>query len=349
MKRPISLLIALLMAASVLTACGNADSTASDPVTLPHTDAVTTTLEEIISDITSVTTAEVMTEVTTTAEEATTTEVTTTEATATEAVTTTEATTTTVTTTTKKTATTTEKASTTTKKTTTTPKTTTTAKPVTTTKRVVANDGEGRLAGIKIGIDPGHQRRSNSGLETVAPGSSEKKKKVSSGTQGVSTGIAEYVTVLEISLMLRDKLEAEGATVYMTRETHDVDISNQERAKMMNNYGVDLMLRVHCDGSSNSSARGIGLYVSKSNSIAKISYEYASIMLPIITQYTGANNRGVTVNDSYTGQNWAEVPCMMIECGFMSNKEDDKLLNDPAYQDKLTDGILEGMVACFAD
>lgn len=345
MKRPISLLTALLMAASVLTACGNADSTASDNVTAPQTDAVTTVVEEIVTDITSATAAEV----TATAEEATTTEVTTAEATATEAVTTTEAATTTVTTTTKKTATTTEKASATTKKTTTTPKTTTTAKPATTTKRVAANDGDGRLAGIKIGIDPGHQRRSNSGLEAVAPGSSEKKKKVSSGTQGVSTGIAEYVTVLEISLMLRDKLEAEGATVYMTRETHDVDISNQERAKMMNNYGVDLMLRVHCDGSSNSSARGIGLYVSKSNSIAKISYEYASIMLPIITQYTGANNRGVTVNDSYTGQNWAEVPCMMIECGFMSNKEDDKLLNDPAYQDKLTDGILEGMVACFAD
>ncbi len=208
-------------------------------------------------------------------------------------------------------------------------------------------DGSGLLSGIKIGIDPGHQRYANTAPETVAPNSTETKYKVTGGAQGVATGIPEYVTVLDISKKLRDKLEAEGAEVYMTRETHDVDISNQERAKMMNDYGVNLMLRVHCDSSENSSRQGIALYVSASNSIAEISREYAEIILPYVTDATGANNNGIVQNDNYTGQNWSEVPCMMIECGFVSNSYEDKLLNSDAYQELLTDGILQGIIACF--
>jgi len=210
-----------------------------------------------------------------------------------------------------------------------------------------ANIQEGVLSGIKIGIDPGHQQYANTDPETIAPNSTETKYKVTGGAQGVSTGIPEYVTVLDISKKLRDKLEAEGAEVYMTRETHDVDISNQERAKMMNEYGVDLMLRVHCDSAENSSKQGIALYVSQSNSIAEISREYAEIILPYVTDATGANNNGIVQNDNYTGQNWAEVPCMMIECGFVSNPSEDELLNSNGYQEMLTDGILQGIIACF--
>ena len=121
----------------------------------------------------------------------------------------------------------------------------------------------GRLTGVKIGIDPGHQAHGNSAQEAVAPGSSETKAKVSSGTYGRFTGVPEYEVNLDISLQLRDALEALGCEVYMTRETNDVDISNQERAIMMNELGVDLVLRIHCNGSTNKSAQGIGLYIRK--------------------------------------------------------------------------------------
>lgn len=347
-KKPITALIAVMISACALAACGNADS--SDGVSLPQTEtsAVTTAAEatEPVTELTTTTEAVTEEATTTTPEETTTTteEITTaTPETTTTAVTTTTTTATQTTTTTAKATTTTKKATTTVAKTTTISATTTTA------KKVVSYDGTNRLEGVLIGIDPGHQRKGNSAQETVAPGSTATKAKVSQGTSGVSTGIAEYVTNLEIALMLRAKLEAEGATVYMTRESHDVDISNQERTKMMNDYGVDLMLRIHCDGAANSSARGIGLFVSKSNSIAAQSYKYAQTMMPYIIKYTGAKDRGVTQNDDYTGQNWAQVPCMMIECGFLSNAEDDKLLNSEGYQEKLTDGILEGIVACFSE
>ena len=207
----------------------------------------------------------------------------------------------------------------------------------------------GILHGIKIGLDPGHQAHPNAEQEPIAPGSTQTKAKVLGGAVGSATGIPEYVTVLEIAEFLKADLEAEGAEVYMTRETHDVDISNIERAEMMNEAGVDLMLRIHCDGASDSSVHGVALYVSESNAIAEQSRGYAEIMLPVICEALGAKNRGITQNDNYTGQNWAEVPCIMIECGFLSNPEEDQKLNDAVYQKQLADAITQSIVTCFAD
>lgn len=204
-----------------------------------------------------------------------------------------------------------------------------------------------RLYGLKIGIDPGHQGKANSDKEPVAPGSSEKKAKVASGTSGKSTGIPEYVTVLEISLKLREALEAQGATVYMTRETHDVDISNLERAEMMNELGVDLALRIHCDGAEDKSANGIGMFVRKTGEKQEESEAAAYALLDAMVDATGAKKRGVFLRDTYTMNNWSIVPCILVECGFMSNPTEDEKLNTPEYQDLLVEGIVEGVADYF--
>ena len=204
------------------------------------------------------------------------------------------------------------------------------------------------LNGVKVGIDPGHQAKGNNQKETVAPNSKKTKPKVSSGTAGVSTRIPEYKTVLEISLKLREALEEKGAEVYMTRETHDVNISNQERAKMMNAYGVDVVLRIHCDGVDNRSKHGIAVYCSKSNAIAAESYRACEAILPAVCAVTGAKNNGIVSNDNYTGQNWSTVPCLMVECGFSSNPEEDVLLNSEDYQWKLAEGLTQGIVDYIA-
>lgn len=219
--------------------------------------------------------------------------------------------------------------------------------PITEPETVPPTEAAGKLEGIKIGIDPGHQLHGNTEQEAIAPGSSLTKDKNKSGTMGTATGIPEYVTDLEISMTIKEQLEAAGATVYMTRETHDVSISNQERTKMMNELGVDLLLRIHCDASDNAGTTGIGLFVSQSYGLPDLSYQYAQIIQPILCETVGAQNRGIVQNDNYTGQNWAEVPCIMIECGFMTNPEEDRLLNDPAYQEKLAEGIVRGIEGCF--
>jgi len=204
-----------------------------------------------------------------------------------------------------------------------------------------------RLEGIVIGIDPGHQAQANSDRETIAPGSKEKKAKVAAGTRGVRTGIAEYQTDLEISLKLREVLEELGCTVYMTRDTNDIDISNQERALMMNELNVDLVLRIHCDGSTDRSARGIGMFVRKTGEKQKESKAAAEILLEAMCELTGARKRGVYLRDTYTMNNWSVVPCILVECGFMTNPDEDERLNDPAYQQLLAEGMAEGVCRYF--
>ena len=199
------------------------------------------------------------------------------------------------------------------------------------------------LLGVKIGIDPGHQRKGNNAKEPVAPGSSEMKAKVSSGTQGTVTRVAEYVVNLDVSLMLRDELEALGAEVYLTRDTHDIDISNVERAVMMNELGVDMVLRIHCNGSENKNTKGISLFVKSKGAGAEESYAICEALMPAMLEETGARNAGIYKRDTYSGMNWSEVPSILVEMGFMSNPEEDRLLNDPAYQAKLVKGMVRGI------
>ena len=203
----------------------------------------------------------------------------------------------------------------------------------------------GRLTGVKIGIDPGHQAHGNSAQEAVAPGSSETKAKVSSGTYGRFTGVPEYEVNLAVSLKLREALEALGCEVYMTRETNDVDISNQERAIMMNELGVDLVLRIHCNGSTNESAQGIGLYIRQTGANADECMRAAEALLPAMVEATGAQSDGIFRRDTYTGLNWSEVPSILVEMGFMTNEEEDYKLNAPAYQQLLVQGMVEGICA----
>lgn len=204
-----------------------------------------------------------------------------------------------------------------------------------------------RLYGLKIGIDPGHQGKANREYEPIAPGSDEMKYKVSSGTSGKRTGIDEYVTNLEIALRLRDVLEAMGCEVYMTRETHDVDISNMERALMMNELNVDLVLRLHCDGSDDPSANGIGLFVRETGEKQAESQAAAEVLLDAMVEVTGARKRSVYLRDTYTMNNWSTVPCILVEMGYMSNPEEDEKLNTTEYQILLVEGMVEGICRYF--
>jgi len=203
------------------------------------------------------------------------------------------------------------------------------------------------LTGRKIGIDPGHQEKANTERETIAPGSNEKKAKVAAGTRGVSTGIYEYETNLTVSLLLKDLLESLGADVLMARETHDVDISNQQRAIMMNEWNADIVLRIHCNGSTDSKDKGMGMYVRYSGACAEESYVLGEFLLTYMSEETGAEKQRVYKRNTYTGLNYSTVPCVLVEMGYMTNPEEDRKLNDAEYQNKLVLGAAKGICAYF--
>jgi N-acetylmuramoyl-L-alanine amidase len=199
-----------------------------------------------------------------------------------------------------------------------------------------------------ICIDPGHQRKGNNAKEETAPGSGITKPKVSSGTAGTATKKDEYVLTLEVGLKLKKKLENEGYNVIMTRETHDVNISNKERSVMTNNAGCSLYIRIHADGSENRNASGISVLTSSSKNkytqkVQASSDRFSRIILEETLKTTGAKSRGVSYRDDLTGTNWSTVTNTLIEMGFMSNPEEDRKLSTPEYQDKMVDGMVNGI------
>ena len=207
-------------------------------------------------------------------------------------------------------------------------------------------DSTGRLDGLVIGINPGHQVKGNFAQAPLAPGSKETGNKIGVGCTGVKTGNYEYAVNLQVSLMLRDLLEAEGAVVVMTRTANDVNLTNIERAQMLNAAGVDLALQIHCNSSATDSAarNGIELYARHADLPA---LNAAAYMLEEMIRQTGAVNRGVKKSDHYMSLNWSEVPAVLVEMGYMSNPKEDVLLGTPAYQAKLAEGMYEGIARYF--
>ena len=119
-----------------------------------------------------------------------------------------------------------------------------------------------------IAIDPGHQGPGvdMSAQEPNAPGSEVMKMKATSGTSGAYSGIPEYQLCLDVSLMLKDALEAEGYPVLLTRENNETAISNSERAVLANEAGADISIRIHANGSEDPQANGaLALISSQSN------------------------------------------------------------------------------------
>ena len=202
-----------------------------------------------------------------------------------------------------------------------------------------------------ICIDPGHQTKGDMSQEPVAPGSSEKKFKVSWGTQGVATKIPEYELTLSASKILKKDLEQMGFKVIMTRETNDVHITNSERAIFANDNNADLVIRIHADGSDDSSTTGASLHIPSQDS------QYTSKIYPESNECAKLislqmKQDGFKVNSIYqrsdlTGFNWSKVPVVLVEMGFMSNPEEDQKMAETSYQEKMMKSVADGAQAYF--
>jgi N-acetylmuramoyl-L-alanine amidase len=182
----------------------------------------------------------------------------------------------------------------------------------------------------------------------VGPGASETKPKVTGGATGVVTRQAEHEMVLALSMEVKARLERYGVTVVMTRTMADVDISNSARAAVANESGADLFLRLHADSNTNADIRGIStLYPAGNDWVAPIgaeSLKAANIVHAQVIASTGASDRGITPRADLSGFNYAAVPSILVETGFLSSPVDDRQLADPAYRAQLADGIARGVL-----
>jgi N-acetylmuramoyl-L-alanine amidase len=196
-----------------------------------------------------------------------------------------------------------------------------------------------------ICLDPGHARTPNLTTEPIGPGSSIRKIKDGGGAPG------EAPVVLKISRKLRHVLLDRGYRVAMTRTGPEFTLGrggNVDRAKFCNRRRAALMLRVHADGSTDPSANGVStLYPTWhrgwTDDVFRRSRRAARLVQRKLVARTGAADRGLVARGDLTGFNWANVPVILVETGFMTNARERRRLESRRYQWRVARGLAAGV------
>ena len=195
-------------------------------------------------------------------------------------------------------------------------------------------------------LDPGHGTPPAIGRQTepIGPGSSVRKIKDGGGAPG------EAAVALSIGLKTRALLRRDGLRVAMTRTTATTTLGNVARARFCNVRHAALMIRIHADGSADPSLHGVqmlypALHAGWTDDIYAASLRAARVVQRSVVRATGATDLGLTPRSDLTGFNWANVPAILVECGFMTNPPERRLLQSRAYQLKVARGLAAGAEA----
>ena len=188
--------------------------------------------------------------------------------------------------------------------------------------------GEYGLRGKVIVIDPGH-------------GGSDP------GAVGRVLGVTDADVGLTVGLKLRDLLESAGATVLMTRET-DIRLGLPERSDVANKAEADMFISIHANSSTNTEPKGIQIYYYAPSSNANLyaqSYVRKSLAEKVsagMQSSTGTKSGVYTANYAVLREN--DRPSILVEAGFLSNAEEEALLAQDSYRQKLAKGIYDGVL-----
>ena len=209
-------------------------------------------------------------------------------------------------------------------------------------------NAESQTEKIMVAIDASHQG-ADADLteeEPVGPGSETMIKGFSEGISGTATGLEENELNLEVATKLKDILEERGYEVFMTREDADTQLSEVERAELVNASDAQILISLHVNGGDDSSERGAcaqapsyeNPYITDTDLVKK-SNALGDIVLQAYCDKTGLTDKGLYNIDSRAQINWSKIPVIVLEMGFMSNTEDDTYMAEDTNQQKMAEGI----------
>jgi len=198
-------------------------------------------------------------------------------------------------------------------------------------------------------IDPGHDLYGNSAVEPIGPGSSTMKIKDGGGARGAVSHTPESVVNLAVSKRLAALLRRAGIQVVMTRTTTShTSMGNVKRAQIANRLHANSLVRVHCDGGAASTTGTHTLYPAYhrgwTDDIYTRSKRLAGLVQTELVRSLRFPDRGLNPRSDMTGFNWANVPAILPELGFLTNPGEDRVLNSPAGQNKAAVGICRGVL-----
>ncbi len=190
---------------------------------------------------------------------------------------------------------------------------------------------KGKIEGKKVVLDPGHGYMSSTGYLDV-------------GAIGPS-GTKESSVNLLIALKVKALLEADGARVIMTR-SDDTSKDNPDltrRAQIANSSGADLFLSIH----QNATDAGPSIGGTEVHYWFDRSKVFASLVQKHLVSALRLTDRGTQKTSLYLVSHIDTMPAALVECAFISNSEEEHLLREDSFQQKIAGAIADAIVEYF--
>lgn len=199
--------------------------------------------------------------------------------------------------------------------------------------KVKANETTFPLVGKTIIIDSGH-----GGKDAGASANEIKEKDIN----------------LVITYKLKKELEKVGAVVLLTR-TDDADLSKpnairrkksdfDSRIALINNSNADMYISIHQNNYSNPKYYGPQVFYSNVNSKNE---KIAKTIQEDLNKFTNSKRKIKITTNTYM-YNKLNIPGILVECGFLSNKKDLTNLTNPKYQKELSAVITQSIIKYFS-
>ena len=191
---------------------------------------------------------------------------------------------------------------------------------------------ESGLHGVRIAIDPGH-----GGIDK--------------GAAGTDTGVTEAEINLEISQLLAKRFMLEGCDVLMTRKSVDVDYSGEgntrkrrdmnNRARLVKAQNPQVLVSIHLNKNPSRRVSGAQVFFQKGSEEGE---KLAGFIQQALNDGLDARDR-IDKSGDYFMLNVHDCPSVIVECGFLSNHNEEKKLLEPKYREKIAASIYQGIRA----